>query len=86
MSAISRRSMIAGFATGVAAGVTPAVVASPVEIEDPASRVDRLSQELSEALSHWCGGSFRAVVEPSIRSGNQVWLQSMRAPRPGAAS
>lgn len=77
MSAVSRRTVIAGIATGVATGITPTVMANPVEFEGPAERVNRLAQELSEALADWAGGSFRAIVEPDDPDRAGVWLQNM---------
>lgn len=83
MTRISRRSMIAGFAAGTALGVTPAVIANPIQFEDPATRVCRLSEELSIALGEWFGGQFRAIVEPGDDDGQagKYWYQGMASAR-----
>lgn len=77
---ISRRSMIAGFATGVAVAVTPAVMATAPE--DAATRVNRLLDELSTVLDGYLGGQFRGIVEPASKPGGMVWLQNMNAHTP----
>lgn len=82
MTAVSRRTVIAGFATGVATGITPAVMANPVEFEGPAERVERLMQELSDALDDYQRGQFRAIVEPAAKVGGTVLLQNMNTKRP----
>jgi hypothetical protein len=63
-------------------------VALPAQAgEDAASKVDRLTQELSETLSDYCQGMFRAIVDPSNAPNSQVFLQNMRvSPGRGAAA
>ncbi|MDX3975798.1 hypothetical protein [Shinella sp.] len=61
MNNITRRQAIAGL--GVAASTCTAFVAHGAEL--PIDRVERLSQELAEALNDWNGASFRAEVYPS---------------------
>lgn len=73
--------MIAGFATGMAIGVTPAVLATPVEFakpdldESPDARIQRLGSELSQALDEFWGGRFRGIVEPASRSDGAMLLK-----------
>jgi len=60
---ITRRLALLGAAASSVALAVPAVKAAHLN-EDIAAKVDRLSAELSAALSEWCKGQFTAVVKP----------------------
>ncbi len=44
------------------------------DAETPIDRVERLSAELSDALSQWAGGSYQAMVQPSNLAGHSVFF------------
>lgn len=86
MTGISRRTVIGGMASLPAAGGTGAALAASgiptvSTEEDPASKVQRLSRELSEALDEWGGGSFKAVVHPASNQACPVEFTRCSLPR-----
>jgi hypothetical protein len=60
---MNRRTAMLGAAATSVALVIPAAQAAHAS-EDIATKVDRLTHELSEALADYCGGQFRAIVQP----------------------
>lgn len=50
-----------------------------ITTDDPASKVHRLMDELSEALDCYCGGRFKAIVEPRSVPGAEVVLKNITA-------
>jgi hypothetical protein len=62
-----RTAMLGAGATSVALAI-PAAHAAHAS-EDIATKVDRLTHELSEALAEYCDGQFRAIVQPI----NSAW-------------
>ena len=87
---ISRRSMIAGFATGVAAGVTPAVVSSSYD-DHGSTDVPALSVETYELLIEYrkadsrlehirsLGWHRRSVFSNESAAAHDAWLERQRA-------
>lgn len=61
---VTRRRALTGLA-GLAAG---SAVASPALAETPMERLERLTNELAEALVEWTDGQFMAVVYPANHS------------------
>jgi hypothetical protein len=70
-----RTAMLGAGATSVALAI-PAAQAAHAS-EDIATKVDRLTHELSEALADYCGGQFRAIVQP-VNSAWPVLLKNQR--------
>jgi hypothetical protein len=75
----SRRAFLAGLPAAAAMVTLPASAAvdNLSIVEDAAERIDRLMNELSDALADYCGGQFRAIVEPSSLPNGMVLLQGM---------
>jgi hypothetical protein len=78
----SRRALLAGAAALVVPLPAQAGVMANLAIsgESLPEKVDRLTRELSHALSGYLNGTFRAVVEPEA-SRYPVQLQSLRSVR-----
>lgn len=70
---VSRRSLLAALPSTALLSLPSQASAA----ELPADRVVRLMRELSEALSDYIDGSFRAVVDPRNLPGGTFMLQSV---------
>lgn len=82
----SRRAFLAALPAAGAAAALPLAVAANDKLsaaglpESVAAKVERLMMELSDALSEYMGGQFRAIVEPASAPNCVVILNNMAAP------
>lgn len=79
----SRRAFLAGLPAAAAMVTLPASASDNLSVaelclpEEPADRIGRLMNDLSDTLADYCGGTFRAIVEPSSLENGVVMLQGM---------